>query len=237
MRCKPAFGKDVSEFLNTVSQNKGYAPIEKSCGEIRIVSCVARDEKVNIEVLVSNPSGSEKCSFLLMREHYEELNISVGEISLEILPELEYFADVAKAYSSACSSFAYAPSSLLALRKKLLQKGFSSDICDNALECVRSRGFIDESEIARRRAQIMVEKRWGRSRIISKLREEGFLESGLEGAIEYLSSVDFSDICAELILKKFGGVPADKSERDKMLQSLSRMGYSVSDIKLAIKRI
>ena len=121
------------------------------------------------------------------------------------------------------------------VRKKLLQKGFSKDVCDDAVECVKQRGFVNENEIAIRRAQVLAEKRWGRSRILAKLREEGFGVSSVSAAIDQLEEIDFALNCAEHIRKKYGLVPDDAHERELMYASLMRMGYSISEIKEAIR--
>ena len=236
MSNKPTFGRDANDFLKNLGiGDKNASP--EGYG-IRIVAVAsAGSEKKSVRVLISNPSGREENEFLLMNTHVEELSLSVGEIDEEILPELEYFAEVAKAYSSACSSFAFTPSSYSALFKKLLTKGFPKDVCSDAIECVKATGFVKEDEIALRRAQIFVEKRWGRSRIIMKLREEGFDDSSMMLARVFLEETDFSSICAEHIRRKYGRVPEDGHERKLMYASLSRMGFSTSDIKQAVKLI
>ncbi len=231
---KPGFGRDAKAYLAEL----GYSDRERGADGfgIRITALVSSGgEKTTVRVLVSNPSGREETEFVIMNNHAEELALSVGEIEEELLPELEYFAEVAKAYSSACSSFAFTPSSYAALKTKLLQKGFSRDVCNDAVDCLRGQGFIKEDEIALRRAQIFVGKHWGRSKILMKLREEGFGDGSLTLALAFLDETDFPSFCSELILKRFGGIPEDKRERNLMLASLTRMGYSTSDIREAIK--
>ena len=208
-------------------ENGGYGIFVRSTSPIG-------SEKMTVRVSVSNPSGNEDVEFTVMREHFETLDIKIGRIGDDMLPELEYFAKVSKAYSSACSSFAYTYCSTEMLRKKLLQKGFPKDVCDDAVECVKRRGFVNENEIAIRRAQVLAEKHWGRSRIIAKLREEGFDSLAVTAAIDQLEEIDFVAICAEHIRKKYGAVPVDQHKRELMYASLMRMGYSASEIKEAL---
>ena len=232
MSNKPSFGRDVGEFL------RRREPAQKeSCNDlgVHIAALVPfGGEKVTVRVTVSNPYGREEREFVLMREHTERLELFVGSVSEEMLPELEYYAEVARAYNSACASLAYTQSSLRALISKLLQKGFPRDVCLDAGECVRERGFVNEGDVAVRRAQLCVEKRWGRSRICAKLREEGFEESALNLAQSYLDEVDFIALCKETIEKKYGGIPEDRHERDLICASLSRSGYSPSEIRSAM---
>ena len=154
-----------------------------------------------------------------------------------LMPEIEYCADVTKAYFSACSSFAFAPSSLRGLERKLIQKGFASDTAREAVGFISSRGVVDEAEVAIRRFELMIKKLWGRSRIISKLREEGFSSETVSSVDERFRDVDFAESCANLIKKKFGRVPKERQERDKMLASLTRYGYSATEIRKAISII
>lgn len=234
MSNKLSFGKDAKEFLASIG-----VPVEKELSfedGARITALVPLgSEKKTVRVLISNRSGREEVEFVLMNAHVDSLSLAVGEVDIETLPELEYFAEVAKAYSSACSSFAFTPSSYSALFKKLLTKGFPKDVSEDAIDCLRRAGFVKEDEIALRRAQIFAEKRWGRSRIIMKLREEGFNDTSMSLVWNFLDETDFSAICAELIRKKYGNAPKDDHERKLMYASLARMGFSTADIRDALK--
>lgn len=233
---KTGFGRDAGEFLRELSRSE--LSEKKHCESGACIRSVIRNgESAAVAVTVSNPSGSETLEFVLLWDFCERLELCAGDIELEMLPEVEYYAEVTEAYFSACSSFAYTPSSMRGLVKKLIVKGYDRDICEAAIEIVRLRGFVDESDIAVRRAQLFLEKRWGRSRIFAKLREEGFAESAFEAVKEFLEDVDFSENCAALILRKFGGVPEDRRERDLMVASLTRTGYSSVDIREAIKKL
>ncbi len=236
MSNKPTFGRDANEFLKKLDAEDKKSP--NGDFGIRITAIVVSGtEKKTVRVLVSNPSGREESEFSLLNAHADVLSLSVGEIGEEILSELEYFAEVANAYNSACSSFAFTPSSYSALFKKLLTKGYPKDVCADAIDCLKETGFVKEEEIALRRAQIFVDKRWGRSRIIMKLREEGFDDSVMDSARAFLEETDFPLVCAEHIRKKYGGVPEGDRERKLMYASLSRMGFSASDIRDAIKSL
>ena len=236
MSNKLGFGRDAKEFLKEQGISAGSSVEIKYGIFIRSIVASGSDKKT-VRISVSNPSGREELEFVLMNFHVESLSLSVGEISEELFPDLEYFAEVAKAYNSACSSFAFTPSSYSALFKKLLMKGFSKDVSYDAIDCLRHTDFVREDDIALRRAQIFVEKRWGRNRIIMKLREEGFDDGSMSLAKKFLDETDFSAICAEYIMKKYGGLPEDDHERKLMYASLSRMGFSTLDIRLALKTI
>ena len=240
MSNKIGFGRDINAFLREHGQDTSCKWEENSVGvECSRITAItpSGSERVTVRVTVANPSGSESVEFLLLKSHSERLELAVGSIEEELLPELEYYAEVSRAHSSACSSYAFSPSPLKSLYKKLVQKGVQRDVAADAVEVLKDSGAINENEMAVRRAQLLSEKPWGRSRILMKLREDGFDDGAISYAMNGLDEVDFASNCADLIRKKFGGVPKDRQELDKMYASLSRLGFSSSDIRAAISLI
>ena len=230
------FGRDAADFLKQLGFEKGEeANFQYGICITSMAACGG--DRTTVRVLISNLSGREEREFVVMNTHAEQLALCIGAIDEELLPELEYFAEVARAYGSACSSFAFTPSSYSALYKKLLVKGFPKDVSADAIDCMRDSGFLKEDEIALRRAQIFVGKRWGRNRIFAKLREEGFADDSLSLTREYLDNVDFAEICAEHIRKKYANIPTDDHSKRLMYAALARMGFSSSDIREALKLI
>lgn len=207
-------------------------------GSASVKSIIRRaDTTFCVSVEVSNESGCECVEFVILDELLDGLGLDMGAIGEDELYELDRAADVTAAYMSACASFAYTQGSLKSLYRKLIQKGFSKESSSMAIDIVESRGFVDEDEIAARRAEIMLSKLWGRSRILKKLREEGFSDVVIKGALESIENTDFAENCAKVIEKKYSQVPMERRERDKMYASLARMGYSPSEIKKALSLI
>ena len=192
------------------------------------------DGRFKITVKVCGVAGSEEHSFLLLPRFVDDLSLSVGEMNGDLLSSIEYFADVTRAVFSARASFDYTEGSLRALERKLVMKGFSRDASRDAVALLADEGFINESEIAENRARVFVRKHWGRMRIFAKLREEGFADNSLDGVREYLSEIDFEELCAEHIEKKYGEIPTDRRELEKMYAALSRYGYSSGEIRAAV---
>ena len=85
--------------------------------------------------------------------------------------------------------------------------------------------------------RVFLSKKWGRNRILAKLREEGFSDGCLDSIKDYLSEIDFEELCAEYIQKKYGVIHDERRELEKMYAALSRYGYSGSEISSAIKKI
>jgi len=190
---------------------------------------------VSVEIFDGNEC--EVAEFILLDELFESLCLEVGDEIGEDLITLDHYSKVSAAYSSACLSFAYVQSSLKALYRKLTIKGFSKEVSRQAIDIMRERGFVDEENIAIRRAEMMVGKLWGRTRILKKLIEEGFPTSIIESVSCELEAIDFSENCRRVIEKKYSFLPDDRKEREKIYASLQRLGYTSADIRAAISRI
>ena len=52
-----------------------------------------------------------------------------------------------------------------------------------------------------------------------------------------LAEVDFVSNCKTLIQKHYGAIPGEVGEQRKMFASLTRYGYSLSEIKAALQLI
>lgn len=237
MSNKLGFGRDAEEFLRARGCDCSEdAELLTHGARITAITPLG-NERITVRVTVANQYGSESLEFVLMREHSEELGLKIGGIDEEVLPELEYYAEVARAYGSACASFAYTYASYAVLFQKLLQKGFAKDVAEDAIESVKLRGFVNEEEIAIRRSQVLAEKHWGRARIVMKLREEGFDGAAMYAVSCQLDGFDFVDSCAALIKKKYKSVPPDGHKKELMYASLMRMGFSSAEIRDAMKTL
>ncbi len=206
--------------------------------DARVKSISERSDRTFcITVEMSNGEECKRYEFILIDELFATLDIEVGDGVADVLDTLDSLSKVTAAFISACSSFAYTQSSLRALYRKLVKKGFSKETSVDAIELVRSRGFVDEADIAQRRAELMLSKLWGRGRIMQKLREEGFPQFALEAAAATLEDVDFSENCATFIKKKYGTVPEGRRERERMYAALMRSGFTGAEIKRAISSV
>lgn len=194
-----------------------------------------RDKKIVVQVLIKSSNGSQKAEFAFAEKIWKTLSLSMGIINQEALADIEFYSEVSRAYFSAYASFAYSPSSLKALKQKLYQKGFSKNVCNEAIAIVEKDGYVKEGDIAVRRAQIFISKLWGRLRIIAKLKEEGFSDGAIREAEDFISNVEFEKNCSIAIKKQFGEIPADTRDREKMYAYLSRQGYVSADIHKAVR--
>ena len=232
---KIGFGRSAEDFIRSLDKSSADEGKLSEYSGMYVKSLASGDGgKAKVRVLIENRSGSEEIEFILLCEFVEELSLEIGEINEELILDIERYAEVTKAYNSAVASLAFADSSCKALARKLVQKGFDRENAEDAVGVVLSRGLIDEDRIVESRVRVFLGKRWGRGRILAKLREEGFCNDAINYAAKTLAEIDFIALCSELLQKKYPILPTDRQGREKIYAAMSRYGYSSSEIREAI---
>ena len=207
--------------------------------KIEIISCLAVNEGKEVELVIetSEVYKMNTYRYTISREAFERLGLSEGEMSVEDMKELRYEEEKYRATKKAFDILAYGRNSVRTLALKLRHRNFPPAICDEVAELLRDKGYIREDEDVVREAESCVAKYWGMRRILMHLHEKGYDNSAISVAKEYLSEVDFVDLCVSLVRAKFGTIPKAESERNKVMSSLIRYGYSTTEIKNAAKII
>lgn len=141
-----------------------------------------------------------------------------------------------RAKQKGLSILAYSAYSARATKNKLIQKGFSEEIADYAVEYLTEKGYIDEKRDATRLCEALIKKKYGRKRIISSLCAKGYGDEAVIAAEEFLEKVDFTELCREVIKIKFGQFPKDRAEMQKAIAKLVALGYNVGEIKAAVRQ-
>lgn len=206
---------------------------------ISVISISAQNGGSEAVVTVRLASGEnfEDRMLVLSMQTYAELRLEKGEISEESFDELQREAKIYSALKRGMNILGYGACSEKNLVLKLRSKGFSRYVSEEAARRLCERGYIDESEDARREAERCLKKYWGRKRIEAQLYSKGYSHEAVDMAIESLADVDFSELCAELITKKIRSLPSDESGRRKLFASLVRYGYTSTEIKNALDKI
>ena len=195
--------------------------------KISSISRVFGGEGVQIEVL--GDSGKKE-QYLILAEEYENLSGSLAEDGSAGL--LKQAAERYAALRAARSLLGYSSNTLAGLTRKLRAKGFSKEAAEFAVSRIELEGEVDEASDAKREAELLLRRGWGRGRILSRLREKGYGRDAMEAAAGVLDRVDFESRLVAVIKKKWGdaGLPAEPAERKKAVGALSRLGYSLSEI-------
>jgi SOS response regulatory protein OraA/RecX len=109
------------------------------------------------------------------------------------------------------------------LRKKLTLRGFSSVEIDEAVECCKRYGYLNDDEEVQRRTEKMRRRGYGPHLIGAKLQAQGLKSIPI-------SSKDQIETIRSLIAK-----PAwKKKERRKLLAALQRRGFDFECILAAV---
>ena len=143
--------------------------------------------------------------------------------------------DIEKAKQKAFLILGYGAHSARATKTKLVQKGFSEEAAEAAVEHLVEKKYIDETRDALRLCESLIRKKYGKKRILSSICSKGYGDEAIEAVGIFLEDVDFIALCRELIDIKFGQIPKDRTEMQKAIAKLIALGYNVGEIKAAMR--
>ena len=144
-------------------------------------------------------------------------------------------AEIEKAKQKGLLLLGYGALSAKATKVKLMQKGFSEKVADEAVEYLIEKKYIDENRDALRLSESLIRKKYGKRRILSAIAAKGYGEDAIASAEDFLESVDFIELCRDLIKIKFKEMPKDRVAMQKAIAKLVALGYNVSEIKSALR--
>lgn len=185
--------------------------------------------------------NSEGVSFLTRGEYFTEedfksLNVSCGKIITEDL--LDALLSAVRRYAAESAAATYlnrAEHSRFQLEIKLKRKDFSADEIKYALDYLSETGFLDDGRFASAWLNTRaITKKEGRERLASELTVRGVSFAVAEKALnDFFYENSEEEIC-RLALKKQAAKYADKQ---KLLRSMRRLGFSIYLINLCLEEI
>lgn len=202
----------------------------------RIIS-VLSGSFLDVETEIKSGPESDTKMFRLLAEQYTKLRPQKGEITQYQYEELEEASEVCDAYSRAANILSFGMNTARTLKQKLRRRGFSESAADEAVRMLCEKGYISENDDIRRATEHCINKGWGMRRILAYLKQKGYGSEALSIASDEMSEVDFPEVCADLIEKKYGSVPTEVPEKQKMVAFLVRYGFSMSEIREAVSKI
>lgn len=203
------------------------------------VTPAGEGETVTVVLALPDPEGkkAQRVSFHLLVEQYAELGVKTGEITPEYTETLLDAGRLCGAIRRGISMLGYGDQSARRLAYKLTAKGVDRDTAARAVAYLTERGYIREESTATLRARQSVGKGWGERRIREDLMAHGFTREAVEEAMENISDTDWEENCAAAIRKKYGEIPEDRGERQKLIASMMRLGYDADTVKEAMRTI
>jgi SOS response regulatory protein OraA/RecX len=216
-----------------------YTEEKRNPLRLYIRSIQARNQGARLAVSVSVEDGehSESRCFLLTAGSYCRLNLKKGEISEEEFERLECASRFCTAVDCGENLLSYGANSVQTLTRKIMRHGYTKQEATEAAEYLESIGLINEREDLLREVEKCLRKHWGAERIRGHLWTRGYGRHLMDELPSVLEQVDFSEQCAALIRKQYGGWPQDRETRNRMVASLYRYGYKLDEIKEAGKRL
>lgn len=196
-------------------------------------------ETVTVVLALPAPEGTkaQRISFRLLVEQYAELGIKTGKITPEYAETLLDAGQLCGAICRGIALLQYGDQSARRLAYKLTVKGVDRETAARAVAYLTQKGYIREDDTATLRAEQGIRKGWGERRIREDLIAHGFTREAVEEAMESLAGTDWEENCAEAIRKKYGEIPEDRGERQKLIAAMMRLGYDADTVREAMRSI
>ena len=139
------------------------------------------------------------------------------------------------ARENAMSLLLYKPRSEAELRERLCGAGFSTEEAENAVDYVKSFGYVNDRRYAENYARSMQE-RASRRMIRMGLRQKGVEEDLIVEALEDLDVSEEETL--ERMIRKKAGVPHHLEEKEmrRLYGFLARKGFSGGAVSKAVRR-
>ncbi len=203
------------------------------------VTPAGEGETVTVVLALPDPEGkkAQRVSFRLLVEQYAELGVRTGETTPEYAETLLDAGKLCGAIRRGISMLGYGDQSARRLAYKLTAKGVDRDNATRAVAYLTERGYIREESTATIRARQGAGKGWGERRIREDLMAHGFTREAVEEAMDEISDTDWEENCAAVIRKKYGEIPEDRGDRQKLIASMMRLGYDADTVKEAMRII
>ncbi len=205
---------------------------------VEIVSLAARgDEEIAVTFAIRNGEHEQKETFVVPLAMVADLRLSVGACDTDCYDAVSRGAEIGAAVKRGLYLLGYGSCSERALLRKLVSKGVAKEIAVQAVEEIGRRGYLNEDADALREAEKGVAKLWGQRRIAAALASKGYSHEAIQHALYALEDrgVEYAELCAERIRRKEGAVPTDPEDRRRMMASLQRNGFSISEIREAFR--
>ncbi len=204
---------------------------------VRSLRAQSGGEEILVGILIEGGGNRESISLPITAAQYYALKLQKGVITQEQYDAIEEASRLCCAIRAGEHLLSYGANSKRVLAQKLMRKGFSRQVSDNAAVALADMGLINEDADVKREVEKCLAKLWGEKRISAHLWSKGFSAEALSELDALLTNVDFSENCAKMIRKHYGCVPEDPDEYRRMMASLSRYGYTVTQIREAVKLV
>ena len=197
---------------------------------------------------ISNGENSEERKLSVASNMLFEIGrIGPGALPFELSEEqfdlLEYDSRLWSAVKKALDLLSYSDCSKRRLAEKLVQRGFSRELSEDAADYAERLGYIDEKSQLSRAVDDLAAKGYGRSRIKQELVKKGISREVISDELDaLLDGIDFDESLTTLLerkadLSRLDSSPDGLKYRESLIAAMFRYGYSPSDVKRKLREM
>lgn len=188
---------------------------------------------ISVSIIIADTDTTETVEYLISREFWHWGRLQNGAlIAREEYQAMDRGAAMSRAVARMKGILSYSGVSRRTLIYKLKGYDFSEEICNCAADYAVEHGMVREDvQVEHAIDTYLRRKYWGRRRITAELSAKGYPREVIEDALAQIPEEDFLHALHVIVEKKYGEIPADPQEKQKMILSLLRMGYSGNEIK------
>ena len=191
---------------------------------------------ISVSILIGTADNYETTEYLISREFWQWGRLQNGsDITEEDFLGMDRSAALSRAIARMKGILSYSGVSRRMLIQRLKGYDFSEEICTTAADYAVEHGMVREDvQVEHAVDTYLRRKYWGRRRIAAELSAKGYPREVIESALADIPEEDFMHALHVILERKYGEIPADPQEKQKMILSLLRMGYSGNEIKDAL---
>lgn len=191
---------------------------------------------ISVSILLGTADNYETTEYLISREFWQWGRLQNGsDITEEDFLGMDRSAALSRAIARMKGILSYSGVSRRMLIQRLKGYDFSEEICTTAADYAVEHGMVREDvQVEHAVDTYLRRKYWGRRRIAAELSAKGYPREVIESALADIPEEDFMHALHVILERKYGEIPADPQEKQKMILSLLRMGYSGNEIKEAL---
>lgn len=191
---------------------------------------------ISVSILIGTADNYETTEYLISREFWQWGRLQNGsDITEEDFLGMDRSAALSRAIARMKGILSYSGVSRRMLIQRLKGYDFSEEICTTAADYAVEHGMVQEDvQVEHAVDTYLRRKYWGRRRIAAELSAKGYPREVIESALADIPEEDFMHALHVILERKYGEIPADPQEKQKMILSLLRMGYSGNEIKDAL---
>lgn len=135
------------------------------------------------------------------------------------------------AYDKALGLLARREHSRRQLTQKLDRGGFARDESAAAVERLGDQGYQDDGRFAGALMRGRISQGYGPARIRAELRSQSIPDATIRELLES-ADVDWHDLAANQLRRRYGGPSSDPAERSRRAQFLLRRGFAAATVRV-----